>query len=285
VNAVLSSLRQPRYAALSALMLLIAIVCVLLGTWQIARLAQKHGANDELRHNDHAAPTPVTSVLPITGSAPRPKADAVQYRLITATGTYDAADQGLVRQRTVDGDTGYLVLTPLRTDGATLLVVRGFVSATTSETVAAPAPPTGKVTITARVEPAETRSDKAAELPRGQLESINPIDQAQRLGTPVLDGYAELIAGQRGTAGLVTIPAPDLSNPAGGAVEPQHLAYIIQWYLFAALALAAPFAMVRADSRAERNTASRDIDEEPVEPTPLDQRAARLADRYGRTAR
>ncbi len=45
------------------------------------------------------------------------------------------------------------------------------------------------------------------------------------------------------------LPAPDLSNPAGGAVEPQHLAYVIQWYLFALLALAAPFLIARHEVR------------------------------------
>ena len=45
------------------------------------------------------------------------------------------------------------------------------------------------------------------------------------------------------------IPAPDLSNPAGGAEEPQHAAYVVQWYLFGLLALAAPFVMAAAERR------------------------------------
>src|SRR6185436_4318639 len=65
--------------------------------------------------------------------------------------------------------------------------------------------------------------------------SINASEQSSRLGEQVYDGYVELSAGQPGTSGLVAIPEPDLSNPAGGAAEPQHLAYVIQWYLFAAL--------------------------------------------------
>ena len=81
------------------------------------------------------------------------------------------------------------------------------------------------------------------------------------------------------------MPAPDLSNPAGGALEPQHFAYVIQWYLFAILALAAPFVMARAETR-DRPTG--EIDAEPVfqtaaAPSRTDLRAATLADRYGRT--
>ena len=65
------------------------------------------------------------------------------------------------------------------------------------------------------------------------------------------------MSSQPGTAGLIQIPAPDLSNPAGGAIEPQHLAYVIQWFLFAALALAAPFVMARAETRRAPATVDR----------------------------
>lgn len=283
-------LRQPRYAALSALMLLVAIGCVLAGTWQIVRLEGKAGANGELRRNAHAAAAPVATVLPLVGKpGAHPSRHHIQFRTVQVTGTYDTAHEGLVRQRTVDDDTGFLVLTPLRTTGGTLLIVRGFISDAAS-TVAAPtvpAAPSGAVTVTARVQPSESRHDQAAQLGHGKLESINTSDQAARLGAAVFDGYAELLRGQPGTAGLTAIPKPDLSNPAGGAIEPQHVAYIIQWYLFALLALAAPIAMVRAETRQRDD---RDFDEagEPAEPgtaAPAQDRAAKLADRYGRTVR
>jgi cytochrome oxidase assembly protein ShyY1 len=279
-------LRQPRYAALSLLMLVVAGVCVLAGTWQIARLHGKVGANAELRHNAHDAAVPVAQVLPLLGTSDAPPAGhAIQFRTVQASGRYDSAHEGLVRQRTVNDDTGYLVLTPLRTSGGTLLVVRGFVSdgngAISAPSV--PAPPRGPVTVQARVEPAESKADEAGRLGERQLESINPVEQASRLGGRVFDGYAELLPRQPGGAGLTAIPKPDLSNPAGGAVEPQHVAYIIQWYLFALLALAAPIAMVRAETR---HTDQRDFDErvspEFEPPTPEQERAAKLADRYGR---
>jgi cytochrome oxidase assembly protein ShyY1 len=279
---VLQTLRQPRYVALSVVMVLVATICIGLGTWQIARLASKHQANNALRHNDHGAVTSVMDVLPIYGTQPAPRADDVQFRSVTTTGSYLPTGQALVRQRSVGDDIGYLVLTPLRTAGGTVLVVRGFIPAPTSSArVTAPAPPTGQVTIVGRVMPAETESDKARQLPAGQIDSINAGEQATRLGAPVYDGYVALSAGQPGTPGLVAIPEPDLSNPAGGAVEPQHLAYVIQWFLFAALALAAPIVMARAEGRREPG----ELDDEAPVVTPEDAKAARLADRYGRTAR
>jgi cytochrome oxidase assembly protein ShyY1 len=278
--AVLSVLRQRRYATLSALMLLIATICVLLGVWQLARLSSKHDTNIELRRNAHATPAPVTGLLHPVGTGPAPSRTAVQFRQASASGSYDADHQSLLRNQQINGDNGFLVVTPLRTDGTTLLVVRGFIAGR-SATVTAPAPPVGPVTVTVRVWPASTTPDKAASLDRGQVESINADEQAARLGGSVLNGYGNLLPAQTGTAGLVAIPPPDLSNPAGGVPELQHLAYVIQWFLFAALALAAPLAMARAEAGHPTGELDDDDEDEPT-PTPEEARAAKLADRYGR---
>ena len=66
----------------------------------------------------------------------------MQFRRVTATGTYDSAHQSLLRNQTVNGVTGYLVVTPLRTDDVTLLVVRGFVTGPSGSVTAPVAPPT-----------------------------------------------------------------------------------------------------------------------------------------------
>jgi cytochrome oxidase assembly protein ShyY1 len=285
---VLRTLRQPRYATLGVLMLIVAIGCIGAGTWQIARFQQKLHENDALRANAHVRSVDVARLLPLVGAAPAPSDDDVEFRAVTVTGRYDGAAETLVRSRTVGDSTGFLVLTPLRTDGGTLLVVRGFIAQPASGGVPSPpAPPGGTVTVTARIHTSETRHDAAGQLTAHQVESINPDEQAPRLGGPVYNGYGELEPRQPGTRGLTAMPRPDLSNPAGGALEPQHFAYVVQWYLFAALALAAPFAMARAETRTRRTG---DIDEladgfpepEPdAQPTAEELRAAKLVDRYG----
>lgn len=277
--AVLSVLRQRRYATLGALMLLIATLCVLLGVWQLARLSEKHDTNITLRRNAHVAAVPVGALLRPADDGPPPGRTQVQFRQATASGTFDGNHQSLLRNQTINGATGYLVITPLRTAGATLLVVRGFITGP-SATVSAPPPPSGPVSVTTRLWPTSTTPDKAAQLPHGQVESINATEQAARLDGQVLDGYGILLPGQTGTAGLVAVPPPDLSNPAGGVPEIQHLAYVIQWFLFAGLALAAPVVMARAE--AGRPTG--ELGEEET-PTPQEARAAKLADRYGRARR
>jgi cytochrome oxidase assembly protein ShyY1 len=276
LRTTLRTLREPRYAALSVLMALVALVCVGAGTWQIVRFEGKVHDNDALTGNARAAAVPVAAVLPAVGTD-APSADAVRYRTVTATGRYDAAHQAEVRLRSVGGQDGVFILTPLVTSDGVLLVVRGFHPDANGGFTAPPAPPAGRVSIRARVQTSDSNRDSAADVARGHLISINAAAQAKYLHTRVYNGYVELLADQPGTQGLIPSPAPDLSNPAGGAVEPQHFAYIVQWYLFAALALAAPFAMVRAERR-DRTAAGA----EPERPqTEEERRSAKLTDRYG----
>jgi cytochrome oxidase assembly protein ShyY1 len=280
LRTTLRTLREPRYAALSALMALVALVCVGAGTWQIIRFEGKVHDNDALTGNARAAAVPVGQVLPAVGEK-APSADAVRYRTVTASGRYDAAHQAEVRLRSVDGQDGVFVLTPLTTSDGVLLVVRGFHPDTTGGFTTPPAPPTGLIDIRARVQTSDSNRDSAAQIAKGRLISINAAAQAAHLGTRVYNGYVELLPQQPGTRGLIAPPAPDLSNPAGGAVEPQHFAYIVQWYLFAALALAAPFAMARAERR-ERAATEPEVGHVQTEE---ERRAAKLADRYGGISR
>jgi cytochrome oxidase assembly protein ShyY1 len=303
---LLRTLREPRFAALSALMMLVAIICTAAGAWQVYRLDYKVRTNAELRHNAHEAPVPVGDVLPLVGSRSAPSTHQIEFRQATAAGSYDAAHQGLVRNRTLQGIPGYLVLTPFRTSQGILLVVRGFAPAPKAGGLpAVPVAPQTPTTVRVRIQAAESRDDAAASLPDHQLESINPSEQAARLGTPVYDGYGQLLPGQPGLGSLLAVPDPSLSNPAGGAVEPQHLAYVLQWFLFALLALAAPVVMARSELRDRAGQPADDLQAAleaetagdgdgdapaagraaPAEPSAEQSRAARLADRYGRARR
>ncbi|MEO9139122.1 MAG: SURF1 family protein [Jatrophihabitans sp.] len=282
------TLRQPRYAMLGALMLIVAIACGAAGTWQIVRFEDKRHENDHLRTNADLTTADVAEVLPVVGQGPTPELKDVEFRTVSATGVYQGATQSLVRGRSIDGQIGFLVLTPLRTSGPTLLVVRGFIAQTSEQISTIPDVPSGAVTVTVRARSPETRSDLSAVLSNRQVQSINPTQQARRLGVDVFNGYGELEPGQPGSDGLTTLPRPDLSNPAGGALEPQHFAYVIQWYLFALLALAAPFAMARAE---HKHRDDGDFDTAQPEPSPFhepsadDVRAAKLSDRYGKPVR
>lgn len=241
-----ATLRQPRFLALWAVAVLAAAGCVWAGVWQIHRYDWKHGSNDLLRHNNAAAVVPAADLL----STRREASKHLQFRKVSATGRYVARDQLLVRSREVNDSPAYLVLTPLRTNaGPMLLVVRGWVPVTGSATVAprVPGPPAGEVRLTARIYPSEPAGG-ATSLPRGQIERINVPALRDRLGQPTYGGYAELIH-ESGTSRLAVLPGPDMSNPAGGAYELQHLAYVVQWFVFALIALALPVVLARIEAR------------------------------------
>ena len=185
---MLATLRQRRYLGLFGVALLIAVVCGLAGTWQIARFEQKHRANHELRTNNNDRVDPVDVAL---GPAARPTSTGAlqKFRHVTATGQYLPDRQTLVRGQTVNSDVGYLVVTPLRTDSGVLLVVRGFVVQTgiADSTPTVPAAPTGTVSVTARLEAADTKPDRYGALPGNQVESVNAAAQARRLGAAGLE--------------------------------------------------------------------------------------------------
>jgi hypothetical protein len=240
------------------------------------------------------------------------------------SGTYLLGREQYVDDQSQGGRPGFYVLTPLRTAGGTVLVARGFVAATSSGTrpaSVASAPP-GPVEITGWLRPGQTGDDQLGRLGHDEITSINPAQQSRRLGQPVFNAYVTLAAGQPGTARLEAVPRPSLSNPTGGAGELQLLSYVVQWYAFMLLALAAPFLFARAEAReAQRRFLGIDPDTHELElpaaaralaggAAPDDgsadgaalevrrggvvaersavaperwQRAARLADRYGRT--
>ena len=235
---------------LLALGLVLAVVCTAAGTWQWRRFEEKRVANGELRSAAKQAPSPVDEVL-----APgRPVDERLRFRRVTATGRYDVGGQVLVRRREVGGRPGFLVVTPLRTaSGVTLLVTRGFVPATgaATETPAVPDPPAGQVRVTGRVYPSEA-GGLGDGLPARQVSRVDVPALAARLGTPTYGGFTELVSSDPADTGLTPLPEPDLGNPAGGAFTGQHLAYVVQWFLFAAFAIAGPAVLIALDRRGRR---------------------------------
>lgn len=240
-------MREPRYLVLLAIGVLIAVGCISAGVWQVHRYDWKRSSNHHLRGEDHASIAPVADVLS-TGHLAGKK---LQFRRVSARGHYESGRQLLVRQREVNDAPAFLVLTPMRTDsGPTLLVVRGWFPVTTSAAAAPkiPAPPTGEVSVTARVYPSEPATSHQRDLPARQVDRLNVPQLAGRLGTPTYGGYAELIS-ESPTTKLRMLPSPDMSNPAGGAYELQHLAYVFQWFVFALIGLALPFVLARIEAK------------------------------------
>lgn len=234
-----------RWVGLLAVALLVALACVLLGRWQLDRLGQRHERNDLLRRNLTSAPVAPGDLLAVG----REPAEGDQFARVRATGHYDEDRRLLVRTRPFEGQVGYYVLSPFVTDdGTALLVVRGWVpDGPTAESLPdVPPPPSGEVTVTARIRQSEPPSTTGTP-PEGQVTRIDVPAIATTLPYPVYGGYGE-----------VTAERPQLRDhperlPAPEPSEGPHLAYAFQWFLFALLALGGYVLLARreeADLRA-----------------------------------
>jgi cytochrome oxidase assembly protein ShyY1 len=245
--------RKPRIArvlALISLGLVLGCACGAAGVWQWHRFGEKKTADDELRAAAARPAAPVDEVL----RAGIAVDDTVRFRTVSAVGRYDGSRQVLVRKRQIDDTPGFLVLTPLRTaSGRTLFIDRGFIAATGAATLTPtpPDPPAGEVQVTARVLPDEG-GGLGVGLPDRQIENIDVDALAARDGVPTYPAFGELISSTPPEQGLTPLPAPDLTNPAGGAFVAQHLAYVVQWFLFSGFALAGPVILLMLDRRARR---------------------------------
>jgi cytochrome oxidase assembly protein ShyY1 len=246
-----------QWVILTLLALALIPTMVELGFWQLHR-HQARVAHNELIARSLAAPAvPVTK---LTGVGEEP-ARGDWFRSVTATGRYDTEHEVVVRQRTAsDGQSiGYFVLTPLvRQDGSVLLVNRGWIPAGGDLTKFPEVPPApeGEVGVTGRIMASETTEASGIKekpgLPQRQVMLINSDKRAEVLDRPVLGGYVQLTA---------TAPQPRgehperLPEPEHDSIGP-HMAYAVQWWLFAAAVPVGWVILVRRELR-DRTAAGR----------------------------
>ena len=265
--------RRPRWILSHFLVLLLIIVMINLGFWQLRRLDEKKTLNDS-RPLARALPTePISTFVP-TG-ATRSSTSDVQWRRATATGTYRVADELVVSNRSIDGQPGFWVLTPLvESDGSIIPVVRGFVFRPEFEQrgVADVPAPAGEVTIEGALQASPTSGLFGQERSAGGLvtaiSQVDTVRLAERWGPNVLPVWLRLDsgAGAPSTQGpLYPVPPPPLSKGP-------HLSYAIQWFIFSAIAIGGyPIVLRRQAYGRDRSADEWPPDEPPTGPTQTDQ--------------
>jgi cytochrome oxidase assembly protein ShyY1 len=228
-----------RFALLTLAMLGFVALCLLAGRWQWAKHVDRDLEIAAAEAGRQTAPIPATDLL----STSAPVAPENLYRVVTATGEYDADRQLVVRFRPLEGEPGSHVLVPLVTDaGPVLLVDRGFVPGSGPE-IDVPAPPAGTVTVQGRVREPETGAGTAGDPSAGAIRYLDVPTLAAWLGEPTYANHVELVA--EDPAGQ---PAPRLLPPP--SIDPgPYLSYGVQWYLFAAVAIAGWAALGYRDVR------------------------------------
>jgi len=226
------------YVALTAIF---GASCVGLGIWQLNRRAETVSEISRVQANYDAAPVALTDLV---ASRERPDPEA-EWRPVLVDGTYVAADQVLVRNRTSEQGPGFEILTPLVTeDGSVLVVDRGWVdkNATGTGPAAVPSPPQGVVRVIARLRTGE-RSIPGQSASANLVPTIELGTLAERWGASVYTNfYGELMSESPAAPAGAPLAKPSLS-------EGNHLSYAFQWMAFAILGIIALLWAVRRERR------------------------------------
>jgi surfeit locus 1 family protein len=240
--------RRPavRICMAAGAVLLFAGFCAL-GTWQVHRRAWKLDLIARVDQRVHAPAVPA----PGPDRWPAVSADADEYRHVSLTGRY-RYDKETLTQASTELGSGYWVMTPLRRDdGTTVLVNRGFVPGDQRDRIAHPeSAAQAGVTVTGLLRISE---------PGGGFLRHN--DPAQNRW------YSRDVAAIAAARGLSdTAPyfvdaaadptAPRGTWPAGGmtviSFHNSHLVYAITWYALALMVAGAAFYTFREDRRLGR---------------------------------
>ncbi len=243
---MLAILKQRRWLGFTAFAVAVLALCVVLARWQWGRYQERLAQNERLDAALAAPAVPVQELLDASPASPNTPglAPELEWRSVTATGTFDADGQRAVRRRPLDGRNGFWIVTPLVTDSGVLLVNRGWAPAGTDATQApdAAAPPAGDVVVTGRLRPAEATTP-TDEPPAGQAWATDPGTLIQPPNTLRYDAYVELGSSQPPADEQLTA----LSDPGHRGLN--NLVYSVQWLIFAAVAVIGWWRLVRVESR------------------------------------
>jgi surfeit locus 1 family protein len=224
------------------------VILIVLGTWQLQRLQWKQALMTA--RQTAVAAAPLTELPTGDGSA-------VAFRRLRLTGTYDSrvefhlSGQSLTDSRGMS-QAGWHVVTPFTlTDGATVMVDRGFVPYDLKDPSRRAPVPMGVQTIEGLIRPAG---------PRGWMVPENDVRQ-----NVWFTRDAEVMAKAAGLAGvvpftldLVAASPPTEDWPRGGQTRldlpNNHLQYALTWYSLAGVLIIVTGLFARARTRSAAQT-------------------------------
>lgn len=224
-----------------------ALVFARLGVWQLHRADEAAALQDKIEAHARAAP------LVLDRAAAAGDLALLQWRRVEARGIWEATRQVLLDNQVSQGQAGYFVYTPLQLPGCgcAVLVNRGWVGggairaavpdiaiapgAAILHGVTAPFPATGFGAKTVEAEPVAPGVLR--------VQRIDPEELSRQLDLRVLPVAILLDPAERDGYRRDWHPPPPRAD--------RHVAYAVQWFLFALIALG--IALVQAVRWLDRN--------------------------------
>lgn len=229
-------LRTRRWLGFTVLVIVAIVAFGLLSTWQWSRAEQHRAEREALQTAVAQTPQPLESAL-------RSTPGAWDWTPTTALGTFDTANEVVVRKRPLEARNGFWVLTPLITDGPTVWVNRGWipVGADALSTPVIPAPPGGEVEVTGYLLPFEEADPGRNEgLPQGQV-AAPALPLLPSVGASEV-GVLQLASSVPDQQDIRPLPLPEVD-------ESRNISYAVQWLLFAGVAIGGWFFFLRREAR------------------------------------
>lgn len=228
-------LLTPGWIAVHALVLVLTVVMVNLGFWQLRRHDEVTTENAHFRSNLEA-PVAEADEIVLAPSMDEETVEAQRYRRVRLQGDYDPDGEVLWRNRTYKGQNGFGVLTPLvLPSGTVVLVDRGAVPFESDEPGdPAFAPAEGQVTVTGYLRAPQDQPGFGARDPEvGRLETVFNVDLT-RLDEQIDGDLAGMwmVLQEQEPAQAVALPEP-ADDPTFSAGS--HMSYAVQWFSFATI--------------------------------------------------
>lgn len=209
----------------SVIVLIVALVCIRLGIWQLHRLEEKRARN--------AATVERMALPPASLNAAQTDTTGVIFRRVVLDGAYDDERTIIIAGRSLRGVPGVHILTPMRFGNAAILVNRGWMPSADAarvelDSIREPPPEDLQALITPFPEdygkPARTGSFQRTwyQMDGAQLRDQFPY--------PVLPVVAQILPYEGQPQFPIRLKAPVLD-------EGPHAGYAIQWFSFAAIAV------------------------------------------------
>jgi len=251
---------RPRWIISHVFVLAMVVAFIFAGFWQLSRLQEKRDRNDRVTARTAEE---VADAADLARPGDYAGAADLEFRRTTATGTYLADQEVLVRARSRDSAPGSWILTPLLlNDGTAVVVNRGWIS-NGGQFESVPKrfrAPDGEVTVSGLVRKTETRGRFGPKDPAtGTLENLARADVAridQQIDGDVLPFYLQL---QEQDPAITPqdprpVPAPELD-------EGPHLSYALQWFTFALMTVIIyPLILRRRAREIEREALEAELD-------------------------